>query len=413
MSETKKVSKHEDGHVSDLSDDEHYAEKSDGRSENIMLKRSDDINDDIVTVFARKSTDVSKIMLDSAKLKLSCKDKDKNEEDSGKIDVARTDGENHDIIKVFKASSDSGRENTLKLNKNNSFSKLYNRSSSSSFLMGSSSKKEKSTQKISPNSTFSSLYFPQNVRIIHMSDTNNFLQADKKNTFLPSGDILVHTGDFCTEGTVSEYEQFDKWLASVSHLYQYRVVCPGSRDVRVLGNDWDELRKRLPNATHVLCHNEATILGLRFYGSPWHWGHKCNYSVRKWAPRGTSGRFDEIPEGIHVLVTHGPAHGRLDQILTDSSTGTGVEQRENWGSKELAENIRRVRPGLHLHGHVKDARGFIPGFGHAPMSVNSAMCDKAISVLYAPPHVVQASQISIGGQNQAQWKFNMGHLVCS
>ena len=51
MSETKKVSKHEDGHVSDLSDDEHYAEKSDGRSENIMLKRSVRVRFEVLLVF--------------------------------------------------------------------------------------------------------------------------------------------------------------------------------------------------------------------------------------------------------------------------------------------------------------------------------------------------------------------------
>jgi Icc-related predicted phosphoesterase len=108
--------------------------------------------------------------------------------------------------------------------------------------------------------------------------------------------------------------------------------------------------------------------------------------VRPGAPSSTSGRFDEIPEGIHVLVTHGPSHERLDRVQTYLNTDGSKSQsplllktaspaavqsvqrkEEHWGSRELAENIRRVRPALHLHGHVKDARGVLAAFAHQPL----------------------------------------------
>ena len=105
--------------------------------------------------------------------------------------------------------------------------------------------------------------------------------------------------------------------------------------------------------------------------------------MRPGAPSSTSGRFDEIPEGIHVLVTHGPSHERLDRVQTYLNTdgsksqlplrgSTSVTQsvqrkEEHWGSRELTENIRRVRPALHLHGHVKDARGVLTAFAHQPL----------------------------------------------
>ena len=106
--------------------------------------------------------------------------------------------------------------------------------------------------------------------------------------------------------------------------------------------------------------------------------------MRPGAPSSTSGRFDEIPEGIHVLVTHGPSHERLDRVQTyvntdgsksqspllksSASAAQSVQRKEEyWGSRELAENIRRVRPALHLHGHVKDARGVLAAFAHQPL----------------------------------------------
>jgi Icc-related predicted phosphoesterase len=101
--------------------------------------------------------------------------------------------------------------------------------------------------------------------------------------------------------------------------------------------------------------------------------------VRPGAPSSTSGRFDEIPEGTQVLVTHGPAFERLDRVQTylnadgtmvnpKGNISTALHRREeHWGSRELLENIRRVRPGLHLHGHVKEARGVLAAFGHQPL----------------------------------------------
>lgn len=164
------------------------------------------------------------------------------------------------------------------------------------------------------------------------------------------------------------------------------------------------MKKLLPAATHVLCHQEATILGIRFYGAPWHWGHKKNYMLRQGAPTTTTTRFDDIPAGINVLVTHGPAMDRLD--MTNCS-----ETREHWGSAELLDALRRVKPGVHLHGHVKDARGFISALGNLPLTVNSSMCDVNVTVMYAAPHVIRADQMLIDPiKNIVDWSFALDSL---
>ena len=43
-------------------------------------------------------------------------------------------------------------------------------------------------------------------------------------------------------------------------------------------------------------------------------GHKSNYFIRSWAPKNITGRFEDIPEDCDVLISHGPAYGRLDKV---------------------------------------------------------------------------------------------------
>jgi Icc-related predicted phosphoesterase len=230
------------------------------------------------------------------------------------------------------------------------------------------------------------------LRIVHMSDTRNFLVRDGKfvTKFLPEGDILVHSGNFTNTGSDEDYANFNAWLAAVSGTYMYRICVPGSRDVKRLGSRWSEIKKRLSNATHVLCHEEANVLGLRIYGCPWFWGNKFNYSVRLGFSFGQEegSRFSDIPEGIHILVSHGAALGRLDAIYT-----VGAGKRQHIGSEELLNAVARAKPLVHLFGHCSDSRGYIPGLGRSPLCVNSTMCDKDYKVLFGCPHVIKASEL--------------------
>lgn len=363
--------------------------------ERISLSRSDGVIHDLTNVFS--SPGVSHIVSTSTKEEKKVAEHDEH----APITALRSDGLTHDLIQVFKGSSDAQGE-TLKVK--------AGRAPSLGSLSALLSPQQTSPHQGNPNTInvnreISSLYFPQQVRIVHFSDTHNFLvKSLKDHRFLPHGNILVHTGNFTTCGKEEEFAQFNEWLGSVSDLYHYRVVIFGHRDVKVHGNNWGVMKKMLTNATHVLCHDEAVILGIRFYGAPWHWGHKVNYTVRPGAPVNTTGRFDDIPFGVQCLLTHGPAFDRLDTTYS----GSGMD---HWGSRELAEAIRRVRPGLHLHGHVKDSRGVLPEFGNNPLTVNSAMVDKDVSVLYAMPHVIRATQALYDkSKNTVTWRFSIDSL---
>jgi Icc-related predicted phosphoesterase len=230
------------------------------------------------------------------------------------------------------------------------------------------------------------------VRIVHMSDTRNFLVRNGNciTKFLPEGDILIHSGNFTHRGNDEDYASFNAWLGAVSSMYAFRIVVPGSRDVKKLGSKWSEIKKRLPNATHVLCHEEATVLGIRIYGCPWFWGNKYNYSLRMGINFGQDegNKFADIPEGVHVLVSHGPAFNKLDAIYT-----VDAGKRQHIGSEELAAAIARAKPLVHMFGHCSDSRGFIPHHGRSPLFVNSTMCDKDCKLIIGCPHVVKATQL--------------------
>ena len=247
-----------------------------------------------------------------------------------------------------------------------------------------------------------SIFHPLSVRVVHMSNSFAFLTKKSSHAFLPRGDILVHSGDFSLGGSDEEFARFDEWLRAVKHMYHYRLVVLGLRDVRRYGGDWEVMKALLPNATHVLCHEEVTVMGLRFYGCPWHWGHDADYSLRSCAPANTSGGFDDIPAGVHVLVTHGAAYGALDATGFDKDAA-------HLGSRELAAAVLRARPGLHLHGHVCAGRGVSLPAGSHPLTLNSSVCDEDAAVMYATAQVVKASKL-LSQAGGSSWSFALGPL---
>lgn len=214
---------------------------------NIKINRSDGIVHDLQNVLAGIGSTMlaqsTKIVSSPGSTRLSSKS---NESESNMINVVRSDGLSHDIIKVFKAESDA-RGDTMKIKsqKQPSLGKII--VDASTLESCKSKSRQPSIGKIQidpallPLPPNSSLYFPKSVRIVHMSDTHNFLNANRAtksdNRFLPEGDILVHTGDFTNGGTDEEFDQFNQWLGQVATpKYHYRVVCPGSRDVKQLGS---------------------------------------------------------------------------------------------------------------------------------------------------------------------------------
>lgn len=199
------------------------------------------------------------------------------------------------------------------------------------------------------------------MRIICISDTH----SRHDHMEVPPGDILIHAGDATMSGRAEEIIKFNHWLGQLPH--PYKILIAGNHDW--LFETEPALAEGLITNAHYLRDSSVEIEGLKFYGSPWqprfmHWAFNLSRGEeikRKW---------DLIPDNTDVLITHGPPHGILDLVPRDS-----LGSHENTECEELLLAVRKVKPKLHVFGHIHE------GYGVARKSgitfVNACVCDAA------------------------------------
>ena len=201
------------------------------------------------------------------------------------------------------------------------------------------------------------------MRIIAISDTHGCHEE----LDLPDGDLLVHSGDFCRWGTdLDEVRAFVEWFASRPH--PHKVFVAGNHDL-IVEKDLAAARALVPDGVTFLHDSEAVVGGLRVYGSPW------TLVFFNWAfmrPRGAPlrERWDLIPSGLDLLITHGPPYGH-----GDLARPFGEEHRRAVGDVELLAAVRRVRPRLHVFGHIHEGYGVTRSDDvEETLFVNAASC---------------------------------------
>jgi Icc-related predicted phosphoesterase len=170
---------------------------------------------------------------------------------------------------------------------------------------------------------------------------------------IPNGDILIHAGDFCRRGTLSEAREFNTFLGDLPH--PHKIVIPGNHDW-CAERDPDATRATFTNAIYLL-DEVVEVMGLTFYGSPWQPKPKFFTWAFQLAEReALREKWSLIPPDIDALITHGPSLGIGDE------TWGGVKA----GCAELLERVREVKPRLHVFGHIHEARGVFSEPDDAP-----------------------------------------------
>jgi Icc-related predicted phosphoesterase len=193
-------------------------------------------------------------------------------------------------------------------------------------------------------------------RIVCLSDTHN-----RQGTFdVPDGDVLIHAGDLTGRGTLPEVHAAIAWLEGMPH--RDKIVISGNHDF--LFERENALARSLMTKLTYLEDSEVTVQGLRIWGSPWQpWFHDWAFNL----PRGRPLRekWEQIPEGLDVLVTHGPPMGMLGLAFTG----------EDVGDEELRDRLAAMAepPRLHVFGHIHEGYGVVrtPGTTY----VNASICD--------------------------------------
>lgn len=200
-------------------------------------------------------------------------------------------------------------------------------------------------------------------RIVCISDTHNL--HDRID--VPDGDVLIHAGDFTMGGRVAEVNRFAAWFAGLPHPHK----------VLVAGNhDW--LFERSPAAARALVAEVAylqdagaEVAGLRIWGSPWQpWFHDWAFNLAR--GEAIRAKWDLIPGDVDILVTHGPPMGILDGIPT-AFGDDGDPAPMHVGCADLLEAVQRVRPRMHLFGHIHEGYGEVDHGG--TRFVNASNCD--------------------------------------
>jgi Icc-related predicted phosphoesterase len=175
------------------------------------------------------------------------------------------------------------------------------------------------------------------MRIVLISDTHGM----HRQLEVPSGDLLIHAGDITLQSKPDwMYRHFNIWLGELPH--RHKVVIPGNHDFLL-----EDHRQRsvITNAT-LLIDSGVEVEGLKIWGSPV--TPLYGGAFGKSNPEDRKKHWAQIPEDTDILITHGPPFAILDH-------GGSEERRES--CPYLFEAVFRVRPRLHVFGHIHAGYG--------------------------------------------------------
>lgn len=176
------------------------------------------------------------------------------------------------------------------------------------------------------------------MKIVFISDTHNKHESLE----IPECDVVAHCGDSTMHGDLGEYLVFAKWFGRLPA--KHKVLIPGNHDfclqemLDICVHETDGYNIRL------LLDSGVILDGVSFWGTPW------VPNLINWAFYGNREqliqRYSLIPEGINVLLSHGPPRGIMDNVRV-----------ENVGSVELLNETLDVKPRIHAFGHIHEGTG--------------------------------------------------------
>ena len=181
-------------------------------------------------------------------------------------------------------------------------------------------------------------YSGKTIRIVCVSDTHEL----HREVEIPCGDILIHAGDFTFfSKRPSMTADFDRWLGELPHAA--KIVVPGNHEFLVEAGTAPSLL----NAT-LLINRGMESHGLKIWGSPL--TNLNGGAFGRSDPEERRRIYAQIPPDTDILITHGPPYGILDCEHLSS---------KHQGCQVLLDAVMKVRPRLHVFGHVHGAYGLV------------------------------------------------------
>ena len=201
------------------------------------------------------------------------------------------------------------------------------------------------------------------MRITAISDTHSKQQYIDTRAF-SNTDILIHAGDFTSNGNSAQTLAFLQWFSDL-HV-PHKILVAGNHDTFACSIDFPSMLAQFPSITYL--HNSAvTINGLKIWGSPY------SNTFGRWAFMADDNEladiWEQIPKDTNIVVTHGPAYGIGDLVDNDYEPG----RDKHVGSQSLRLKLQKLKKlKLHVTGHIHESRGTYIGKW---TTINASICD--------------------------------------
>jgi Icc-related predicted phosphoesterase len=179
------------------------------------------------------------------------------------------------------------------------------------------------------------------MRVYAVSDLHGYYPP-----FVPECELLILAGDYCPTRNIEQERRymagpFADWLRKVPA--KHIVGIAGNHDF-ILQHD-PEFARSLP---WTYLQDEALdIDGVKLYGTPW--THQFyDWAFMDYEPA-LAEKFKTIPEGLDILIAHGPPYGKLDR------NGSGA----HCGSYALWGRVQQAKPDSMVFGHIHEGHGIV------------------------------------------------------
>lgn len=224
--------------------------------------------------------------------------------------------------------------------------------------------------------------------ILCLSDTH------LRNKFVaPEVDVILHAGDHTLGGRIQEITQAAMNLGS--RPAKKRIAIAGNHDW-LFQKDTGLARKLFEERGIIYLQDQQYVIqkatfpqldkDLVVYGSPWQpefydWA----FNLKRGAQ--IKEKWDMIPDGIDILMTHGPPYGIQDKAprgynIDNYGEADFAFSYEMVGCKDLLDAINRIKPGLHVFGHIHRDKGWKKW--EQTLCVNAAICSEEYKDEHGP-----------------------------
>lgn len=197
-------------------------------------------------------------------------------------------------------------------------------------------------------------------------------------------DMIIHAGDFSNSRdphfNLNEAWEFIEWYDSLTWI-EHKIFTAGNHETsfghRLITKD------EMPNSVTFLNHEFIEIGGLKIFGSPYtpSFGTGWAYNVDR---KHIGQLWEDIPENLDVLITHGPPRGIMDLTRANYSLSKGDIYSDAYyqcGCESLRNEVYKKKPKYHVFGHLHNEpnvlnNGIVSGIQGCPTTfINASVVD--------------------------------------